>query len=148
MFNPDQFLDATITDANDTKIVPVPIGEYIAVVSEVKARQWKKRDDPSQGGLALDVTWDIDDAGVKQALGRDKVTVKQGLMLDFTESGGLDMGKGKNIGLGRLREAVDLNKPGQPFAPNMLVGRVAKVAVSHRIDGDAIYSEVKSVTHA
>lgn len=145
MFSPDQFLDMQVTESNDTKLVPIPVGEYIAVVSEVKARPWTSKSDPSKSGIALDVQWDIDDAGVKQLLGRDKVTVKQGVMLDMTESGGLDMGKGKNVGLGRLREACGLNQPGQPFSATMLTGRVAKVKVEHRVDGENIYSEVKQV---
>ena len=145
MFNPDQFLDMQVNESNDTKVIPVPVGEYTAVISEVKCRQWQSKKDPSVSGLALDLIWDIDDSSVKELLGRDKVTVKQGIMLDITDSGGLDMGKGKNSSLGRLREATDLNTPGQAFAFSMLNGRLAKVSVSHRIDGDAIYSEVKQV---
>ena len=105
MFSPEQFLDMQVTDANDTKVIPVPVGEYTGFVEEVKVRQWQSKKDPSMAGLALDIQWNIDDDGVKQLLGREKVTVKQGVMLDLTESGGLDMGKGKNLGLGRLREA-------------------------------------------
>lgn len=145
MFNPDQFLDMQVTESNDTKVVPVPVGEYTAVIEDVKCRQWQSKADPSKSGLTLDITWSVDDNAVKELLGRDKVTVRQGTMLDLTDSGGLDMGKGRNIGLGRLREALDLNKPGQPFAFSMLSGRVAKVAVSHRIDGENIYAEVKGV---
>ena len=146
MFNPDQFLDMQVTEANDTKTIPVPVGEYVAVAEEVKCRQWQSKQDPSKSGLTLDITWSVDDAAVKELLGRDKVTVRQGIMLDLTDSGGLDMGKGRNVGLGRLREAVGLNTPGQPFSFSMLVGRVAKVSVSHRIDGENIYAEVKGVT--
>lgn len=145
MFNPDQFLDMQVTDANDTKVVPVPVGEYTAVIGEVKVRPWQSKKDPSVAGVALDLVWEIDSQEVKTLLGRDKVTVKQGVMLDLTDSGQLDMGKGKNISLGRLREATNLNVPGQPFAFSMLNGRVAKVNISHRVDGDTIYSEVKAV---
>lgn len=144
MFDVNQFLDMQVTDANSTVTIPVPVGDYVAVISDVKPRQWQSKDNTSSG-LALDVTWDIDSQEVKTLLGRDKVTVKQGLMLDLTESGGLDMGKGRNVGLGRLREATDLNKPGVAFSFNQLKGRVAKVNVSHRIDGENIYAEVKSV---
>lgn len=145
MFNPDQFLDMQVTDANDTKLVPVPADEYTAVCEKVEVRQWQSKKDPSVSGLTLDVTWAIDNQSVKELLGRDKVTVRQGVMLDLTDSGGLDMSKGKNVGLGRLREAVDLNQPGQPFAFNMLPGRVVKIKVDHRIDGENIYAEVKGV---
>lgn len=146
MFDPSQFLEQQTSEANDTKLVPVPVGEYMAIVEKIDARQWRKKDDPSVSGIALDLTWELDDAAVKELLGRDKVTVKQGLMLDLTETGGLDMGKGKNVNLGKLREATSLNEPGRPFAPSMFIGRMAKVRVEHRIDGDNIYAEVKAVT--
>jgi hypothetical protein len=150
-FDPNTFLEMTVTDANSTVQTPVPAGEYLAVAEKVEARPWQSPKDPSKSGMALDVTWSIDDANVKALLERDKVTVRQGIMLDMTESGGLDMGKGKNVGLGRLRAALDLNQPGQPFGFKMIEGRMARVAVSHRQDekdAEKIYAEVKAVAHA
>lgn len=145
MFNPEQFLDQQFTEANDTKLVPVPVGEYTAIAGEVKCRQWQSKADPSKSGLTLDIPWEIDDSAVKELLGRDKVTVRQGIMLDLTDSGSMDMGKGRNVGLGRLREALNLNQPGQAFSFSMIPGRLAKIAVTHRIDGENIYAEIKSV---
>lgn len=145
MFSPEQFLDMQVTESNDTKTVPVPVGEYTAVAEVVKCRTWQKKDDPSVSGLTLDIRWVVDDEAVKTLLGRDKITVNQGIMLDLTEAGGLDMGKGRNVGLGRLREAIGLNTPGQPFSFTMITGRIAKVSVSHRIDGENIFAEVKGV---
>lgn len=152
-FDPNEFLNTTVTEAFDTKATPVPVGEYNAAIDKVESRAWVKKDDPSKSGITLEVFWSLDDAGVKEALGRDKVTVKQGIMLDLTDEGKVDVAKGRNIGLGRLREALDLNVPGQPFAFSMLPGRVAKVSVSHRL-GDVkpgeteapIYPEIKAVT--
>lgn len=144
-FDPNQFLDVQITEANDTKLVPVPEAEYTAVIDKVTTRAWQGKADPSKSGVTLEVLWDIDDTALKAELGRDKITVKQGIMLDLTDSGSFDMGKGKNVGLGRLREALDMNKPGIPFAFSMLPGRVATVSVKHRIVEDAIYAEVRGV---
>lgn len=148
MFNPDQFLDQQFTESNSTETIPVPAGEYMAVVEDVKCRQWQSKKDPSNSGLTLDVKWLIDSPEVKELLGRDKVTVTQGIMLDLTESGTLDMGKGRNVGLGRLREALNLNVPGEPFSFSMLPGRVATITVSHRIDGDRIFTDIKGVARA
>lgn len=147
MFDVNSFLDQTVDQAMDTKSVPVPVGEYLGIIEKVDARPWTSKNDPTKSGVVLDIQWVIEDDGVKQALGRDKVTVKQGVMLDLTDTGGLDLSKGRNIGLGKLRAAVDLNQPGQPFAPSMLTGRMAKVKVDHRIDGENIYAEVKQVAH-
>lgn len=145
MFSPDQFLDMQVTESNDTETLQVPVGEYTAVVGEVKVRPWQSKDDPSKAGMALDLSWEIDDQGVKDYMGRDKITVKQGIMLDLTESGGLDFGKGRNANLGRLREALNLNTPGAPFAFSMLAGRVGKVSVTHRIAKDALFAEIRNV---
>lgn len=144
-FDANAFLDMQVNDANDTKIIPIPVGEYTGVASKVECRQWTSKKDPSVCGLTLDITWELDDASLKELLGRDKITVRQGIMLDLTESGGLDMGKGRNVGLGKLREGLDLNRPGEAFSFQMIPGRVAKVSVTQRIDGENIYAEVKGV---
>jgi len=148
LFDPSTFLEMQVAEANSTVSVPVPAGEFMGYIEKVEARPWTSRTDPSKSGVALDVLWNVDDAGVKALLDREKVTVKQGIMLDITETGGLDMGRGKNVGLGRLREATDLNAPGQPFGFTMLVGRPAKIVIEHRPDPknpEVVYSEVKAV---
>jgi hypothetical protein len=143
-FNPQEFLDASVSTANDTKIIPVPMGEYHGIVEKVAPRQWQSKDG-TQTGVALDIFWMVEDAGVKEFLGRQSVTCKQGIMLDMTPQGGLDMSTGKNVGLGRLREAVGKNTPGEHFSFAMLPGLSARIAVNHRIVGDDVYAEVKSV---
>ena len=143
-FDAQAFLEASVNESNDTKIIPVPQGEYQAFIETVEANTWQSKDG-TKSGLKLDLQWVIEDQDVKTFLGRDVVKVKQSIMLD-TDGQRLDMSKGKNVGLGRLREAVGLNIPGEPFSFNMLPGRFAKAAVSHRIgnDGEA-YAEIKSV---
>lgn len=141
-FDAQAFLDASTSSSNDTKVVPVPTGEYFGIIEKVAPRQWQSKDG-TQSGIALDITWTVEDAAVKEFLGRDNVTVKQGLMLDLTPTGGLDTSTGKNIGLGRLREAVGKNNPGEQFSFAMLPGLSAKIAVSHRVVNDETYAEVK-----
>lgn len=145
IFNPEEFLQsAQISEANSTASIPIPVGEYPAGIQEVKIATWAKKDG-SASGLKLQVFWGIEDDAVKSFLGRDKVVVRQDIMLDLTEAGGIDTGKGKNIGLGRLREAVDLNVPGQPFSFPMLPGRMAKVAIVHEPYQDTLLAQVKGV---
>jgi len=145
-FDPNQFLDATVTEANSTQLSPCPVGEYHAVIAdEPKFRQFSGTKDPTKTYTSLDLQWAIDDPSVCEVTGRTPTKVRQSLMLDFTESGSLDMGRGRNVGLGRLREAVGLNKPGQPFSFRQLQGQHAKVVVSHRVDGENIYDEVRAV---
>jgi hypothetical protein len=142
-FDPDQFLNAAVSGSNSTKVIPVPMGTYQGVIEKVVPRQWQSKDG-SQTGISLDVFWLIEDQGVKEFLGRDTVVCKQSIMLDVA-NGGLDMSPGKNVGLGRLREAVGQNDASQPFSFHNLPGQMAKVDVKHRIDGEDTYAEIKSV---
>ena len=146
-FDPSTFLDAIVIDPNSTTVTPVPEGEYTAIAGEPVIRQWNSRDG-TKSGLALDIPWEVDSAAVKAALGRERVVVKQDIMLDINPQGGLDTGKGSNVSLGRLREAVGLNVAGSPFSFRMLQGKVAKIAVKHRLDGEQIYADVKGVARA
>lgn len=143
-FDAQSFLDATITSANSTRVVPVPIGEYMGIVDKVSPRQWQSKDGTTSG-IALDVIWLVEDSGVKQLLGRETVTAKQGIMLDLTPQGGLDLSDGKNVGLGRLREAVGKNEAGVPFSFSQLPGSAAKISVTHRVSGEDTFAEVKAV---
>jgi hypothetical protein len=130
-FDPKLLLEATTDQANSTERVPVPVGEHVAVIAEVNIRSGNKN---GNDWAFLDVTYDIDNPAVKEALGRQKVTLTQGVGLDFTPNGGLDYSKGKNVQLGRLRDCVGLNVPGQPFSFRMLQGKVLKIVVSHSPD--------------
>jgi len=146
-FDPSSFLDLTVTDVNSTVSTPCPEGEYTAVAQEPIIRQWTSKDG-TKSGIAVDINWEIDASGypnVKEATGRDKAIVRQGLMLDTNAAGGLDTGKGMNVGLGKLREALGLNVAGKPFSFRMIAGQVAKVSVKHRVDGEQIYADVKGV---
>lgn len=145
-FDPSTFLDATLTEANSTTQTPCPEGEYEAVISDEPVfRQFQGTKDPSKSYMALDLNWEITDPAVCEVTGRTPTKVRQSLMLDVTDAGGLDMGKGKNVGLGRLREAVGLNEPGKAFSFRQLQGQRAKVRVTHRAAQDAIYDEVRTV---
>jgi hypothetical protein len=149
-FDPATFLDVSVNESNDTVSTPVPVGEYTAVAGEPKIREWNSKDG-TKSGLALDIPWEIDSGSypsVKEATGRDKNIVYQGIMLDTTPNGGLDTGKGRNVKLGRLREATGLNKAGQPFSFRMLQGRLAKIEVAHRTAEDQLFAEVKGVAPA
>ena len=149
MFDPNAFFDQVVESAGSTEVVPIPAGEYLATIDKKEVTQWTKKDDPSISGLKLKVTWSLEDQPVRDLLGRDKVTVAQDIMLDLTDHGTLDMGKGRNVELNRLRAAVDLNVSG--FSFNQLDGRMARVTVKQdqdRNDPQKFYARVKAVGHA
>lgn len=141
-FNPDSFLSTEVTEANATTYTPVPEGEHPASVKSVKLRVL------TDGRAVFDVTWTVDSDEAREVTGMAEPSVRQTIWLDVTESGGLDFGKGKNVGLGRLREALGQNSAGKPWSPGMLVGGAAIVKVGHSIDkrdGVTINAEVKAV---
>ena len=76
MFDAQSFLDATVSTSNDTRVIPVPVGEYLGIVDKVTPRQWQSKDG-TQSGIAMDILWLVEDAAVKQALGRETIIVKQ-----------------------------------------------------------------------
>jgi hypothetical protein len=140
-FDPDMFMNTQTTDANDTKFVPVPEGEFDAVIEAITPKT--AGDKP-----VLDVKWAINDEGVKVATGLPNPSARQTIWLDLTEQGGLDSSKGKNIGLGKLREALGQNTPGQSWSPGMLIGRVARIKIGHRSGKEPgeVFADVKQVT--
>ena len=150
-FDPSAFLDATTTEAN-VKRSPIPAGtDVIAVIGEPKARTWTGKTDPTKSGIVVDVPLEIDLTAYPELaafVGLPKVTLTDGLMLDTTESGGIDNSPGKNGKLRRYREALGLNEPGQPFSFRMMQGRMIKVKIKHRTYEGEIYDEVDSVAKA
>lgn len=153
-FDINAFMQATTSEAGSLVTVPIPVGEYIAVIEKVEGRPWVGKNDPSKKGIAIDLVYNIDDAKVKEFLARPKVTITQGIMLDLTENGQLDMSKGRNVTLNRVREACGLNNPGQPFAPRMFEGKIVKVAIGHRPSDrpqdppGTVFSDVNGVARA
>lgn len=145
MFDANSFMNSVTTEVNDTKVKPCPVGEYPATVKEVKASSGT-----GKNGLPwarLDVICLINDhtGAVEAATGAKEKQVRGGIMLDITEAGGLDNGTGKNVRLGRLREAAGMNKPGQAFSPAMLQGMSLRVKIGHRADpqdASTVYDEV------
>ena len=149
MFDPNSFFEQVITEVGSTEVVPIPAGEYLATIDKKEVATWQKKDDPSVSGLKLRITWSLEDQAVRDLLSRDKVVVVQDIMLDTTETGGLDMGKGRNVELNRLRAAVDLNVSG--FSFHQLDGRMARVTVKQdqdKNDPQRFYARVKAVGHA
>lgn len=150
-FDPMAFLDAATSEAF-TKRPPLPVGDYIATVGELAPRsgEIKKGDRKGEQYQALNVPLEISldqYPEAKNALGGavDKVTVYHMVMLDV-KNGSLDNSPGKNNNLRRYREALDLNTPGQPFAPRMMQGRPIRVKIKHDIYEGELQERVDSIS--
>jgi hypothetical protein len=149
IFNPDTFLGATTTEALDTKVPRVPDGIWKGQVKSLNFRTLEASADKGERTI-MEVTWSILDESVKKETGLPEPTVRQTIWLDLDAQGKLAAGAGKNVSIGRLREALGQNKPGKPWAPAHLVGGMAKVSVKSTVnkrDGET-YSEVDKVAKA
>lgn len=141
MFDADTFMSAPTEGEMSTDFTPIPENEYLGLIDKVDVRETSSE----KGNFyVMDVTWKVDDEAAREATGLEMPTVRQSIFLDLTGSGGLDTGKGKNVQLGRLREAVGQNGPG-PWAPSMLVGNVATISIKHRMYEGRTFADVKSV---
>ena len=146
--NPEMLLDAATKVAFDTKVAPCPEGVYTMLISKLDIRTGTNKN--GEAYCMLNVMLEVEDQVVREQLGRDKVFVQHAAMLDIINDPAtglpkLDDAKGKNIDLGRIREACDLNEPKKEFNMNMLLNRLVKGSVTIRTNeenGDQ-YAEVK-----
>lgn len=152
IFSPETFLDATTTEES-VKRPPLPAGrEFRSLIKGIKSRTWQGKKDPTQGGIVVDVTHEIDLSmypDVQKLLGGiDKVTITDGIMLDLTEGGSIDYSPGKNGKLRRYREACGLNVSGQAFSIRMFEGRIVLAKIKHvPYEGDTL-DNIDSVAKA
>ena len=152
MLDPQSLLNTSTDQSTSTSLDPVPEGEFIALSAPIdkdsfSSFDYKKGDRVGQKGWRLTLFWKIQDESAGEYNGRK---VRQQFLIDLSADGtALDHGKGKNISLGRLREALRQNVSGQPWSPAMLGSQVAKIKVKQSFDdqdSSKIYSEVDSVT--
>ena len=146
--NTEEFLQTTTQEALDDHLEPWPAGEWLAQITDIAVSdfEFKKGDRIGETGYRMIVKYEAQDAQVVEICERDKVSVSDSILLDVTPDGnGLDFGKGKNIGLGRLRTATGQNVPGQEWSPMMLKGQPVKVSIKHEIYEDRPVARVKDV---
>jgi len=127
IFDPQAFMETAVVGAMDTKTPIWPPGEYIARITKVDIKPWESAE-RGTSGLRADLYLETDDPRVTSAGAR---TLVHGIMLDLNEQGGLDDGRGKNIKLGQVREAVGQNEKGKEWKFPMLIGQVMRVQVTH-----------------
>lgn len=147
-FNADMFLNTQVQGAMSTVSIPVPEGQWRAQIIKIGARRLEAQDDKEERKI-LDVTWEMLDDEPKQVTGQDKPMARQSIFLDFTPEGALDLSKGKNVQLGKLREALGQNRDGREWSFRQLQGGMAVVSVSHRPDEKTgeVFADVKKVAN-
>lgn len=134
-FDPEAFLAETTDEVGSTAYTPCPEGEHIAIIEKVEKPRVIERKDGEGHSVIMNISYSISGQPANEELGQDPIRVRQGVFLDMKGSS-LDMGKGKNITLNRIREAVNQNTAG-PWSPARLEGQgPVKILVKHRADRD------------
>lgn len=158
IFNPDTFLDTSTDQPLSTKPVLHPIGQYISLITGVKAREITGG--PNGKMRFLDVQHEVDGnqplpdgSGrlIKDVTNRDKMTVTDSVILDLTPDGRMDLREGMNFRVGRYLAALNQNTPGQVWSPRNLVGQALKVTIGHRADPkdpETVYTQVNGIEKA
>lgn len=146
IFDPATFMDQGTSEAGSTQAPIVEPGEYPGVIDKVEPKVITSKKD-GRDFIILEVTWKLQAPDFEKAFSRQP-TVRQSLFLDMAGNQ-LDMAKGKNVPLNKLRDALGMNKQGQAFKFNMLLGAgPAKVMVKQNPDRnspDVMRAEVVAV---
>ena len=153
MLDPDKFLNQKISEPSETNFIPVPAGEYTAVIPQGGVLPPREVKDEKTGvtQLVVDIRWDIasSDPRFKQVVtetGNEKPFIRSGIFLDvdFDEKGdviGLSKGKGKNVALGQLREALGQNTS-KDWSFRHLEGSMAKILVEHKLSKGDTFANI------
>lgn len=142
-FDPESFLDSTLAGSNSTKREIAPMGVYPASISKVEVKNGIVQKEGQNFGkqwVALNIQWAIENHALNAKLDQSKVIVFDSVMLDLDDEGKVAMGKGKNVRLGQLREAIGLNNG--PIQFRAFEGRPAQIKVTHEIYKDEPQAKV------
>ena len=121
-------------------------GEWEGQIGKLpQPRQFAGTKDPTATYTVLDVPYTVSDPIALEGMDRDKISVRQSMFLDLTSEGKLSTSDGKNVKLGRLREACGLN--GDGFKLTDLEGHIVTIRVVQKPDNDNVMrAEVQDVT--
>lgn len=138
IFNPESFIDATLTAPSTRRPLLPTDREYTAIViGDPKARTWQGKQDATKSGVAIDLQLEIEvPADLQPTIGQPKIQLRDSIMLDTVAGPDgqviIDNSPGRNGRLRQYRESVNLNKPGDAFNVRMLQGRPLKVKLNHK----------------
>lgn len=137
-FNADSFLQQTVEAKLDTKRIPHPEGDW----DEGQIKDLKITDGSSKkdGSLwvrlqAVIINTDPNVAADMKLTGDQEPTVRWEEFLDLDENGNLDVSEGKNIKLGKLRQACGQNND-EAWSPADLKGASVGFRVKHQFNND------------
>lgn len=124
MFDPSQFINATVNSPMSTAVVVCPEGEWTAVVSDdgdlsdwFSEVEWKdKKTGEQRSAPKVSIPFKITDQRAFTIGKRDSFYVTLDSFIDLDSSGNMSTEEGKNVKIGQLRAALGQNTPGWNFS--------------------------------
>ena len=153
-FDPTAFLTMPTTEES-VKRPPIAAGDYFAVIKELKSETWQSKDkvDPGTGKLKSGIklipvlALDVPQAeATRVGLMQPTLELTDSIMLELNSAGTIDYSPGKNGALRRYRDATDLNKKGETFFPQLMVGKMVKVKIGHREYNGDLFEQIEGVS--
>lgn len=152
LFDPAFLLNQEVQGEMSTKTELIPVGRYDWQIKDLKVEKIDPKDETKDAFYVMEVTCELSDSAmtpdgrsVKEVTGRDVNQARLKGYLDVTETGSLDLGKGRNVLLGQLRAATNLNNASISFKLPMLKGQVFSGELVHRAnpkDPDRPFAEI------
>lgn len=153
MFNADDFLNSALATPLSTEFQVIPEGDHPFLLDAdpemLKPREVKFNDKQTgepKSFFQLELTAVCQSDKVRADMGRDRVTCRMRVNLDLDSSGRLDGGKGKNVALGRLFEAVGKNRPGVTIKDLLGAGPfIGRVKHTRSEKDGRVYADISNV---
>lgn len=144
MFDAQAFLDSAVQGENSTERALIPEGEYVVEIEDIDVKPTKN---PLFVNMILKTVVDHEEAAAH--LGRKTNPFKYNFttLLELDETGGLDMGEGKNIHLGQMRKALGQNNPAKPWKFSDLIGGQVMIQLVHeqQKDSDRVNERIRRI---
>lgn len=147
LFDPVELLNSNLV-ANATVRTPLPVGETVAQITEIKLADGVSGPQSKKPGVPwarLDCTLEITDPEYLKTVGdgtREKAVTFLGIMLDMKD-GKIASGDDRNVRLGKLREACGVN--GQPLGA--LAGQHLRIVIAHKPNPNQPDETISEVTN-
>lgn len=157
-FSAEEFLNSNYTETNATEYRMVNPGDYLGtIVDKPDGRDYEKIHAKSgvsrkldDNGSEREIYWMFLKVPFELTAPHDSTAhgriVSATIFLDVLQpddsrvragthkAGELDFGDDRNVALGKLREALGQNNPGEAWGPKMLAGKQAIVHVEHELN--------------
>lgn len=149
-FDKNRFMSMTTAEALETRSEPLPEGDWKALYEKVDCRPTKK-DPNAEHGYNIVLTFKFVDDEMRREAGYDDDTDirrDEYIYVELGPDGGMATGKNKNTRLGKIRDAVGQNEPGQAWSPEMLAGQgpvIVRIGRRTDPDTDEVYDDIKRV---